>query len=656
MKIIGAQHRGFCYGVKRAVGMAEACIGKPGRVHTLGPIIHNPQMVKRLSDEGISVVNDLSQVNDNSTIIIRSHGVGPKVYAEAQAKNLEIIDATCPHVQKAQQAALQLFKDGYTVVVIGEKHHPEVKSIMEWSDNTALVVETIAEAVKMPAHAKIGVVAQTTFGGDVFQAIIDVLQGKCDELKVNRTICTATDLRQQSALALASEVDVMIVVGGKNSANTTRLQELCSDAGSIVYHIETAQELIISYFEGVQTVGITAGASTPDYLIEEVYQKVHEFDEMLNKGLNKLEPDSIIKGTVVSIRLGEVFVDIGYKAEGIITLAELAYPVPENAADVVSAGDIIDVYVLDTDMLDGLIQLSKVKADQIVAWDKLESALRDGQPVEGKVLEAVKGGLKVAVFGVNGFIPASMVELSFTEDLSPFVNQTFTLMTIEVDPIKKRVVLSRKVLLEEERRLREEELLATLAVGQVLTGTVRRIVDFGAFVDIGGIDGLVHISDLCWHRVKTPHEIVSIGDKIQVTVLKIDSAGKRISLSLKQAGRDPWLDIVEQFSINQIVTAKISKITTFGAFAELVPGIEGLIHVSEMSDQRVHKVEEIVSVGQQVTVKILEINTENKRIALSMSKAKEDVEREEYCDYLGTQQGTGLTLGDKFAHLFKQQD
>jgi len=656
MKIIAAEHCGFCYGVKRAVGMAEECIGKPGRVHTLGPIIHNPQMVKRLSDKGISVVDDLGQITDHSTVIIRSHGVGPKVYAEAQAKNLEIIDATCPHVQKAQQAAYQLFNDGYTVIVIGEKHHPEVKSIVEWSDNRALVVETVAEAINLSIYARIGVVAQTTFGGDVFQAITDVLQGKCDELTVRRTICTATDLRQQSALALASKVNVMIVVGGKNSANTSRLTELCRDAGSTVYHIETAQELMITYFEGVQSVGITAGASTPDYLIEEVYKKVQEFDNMLDKGLNKLEQDTIIKGTVVGIRQGEVFVDIGYKAEGIIALAELAYPVPENAADVVSDGEIIDVYVLDADTHDGVIKLSKVKADQIVAWDKLENALRNEQTVEGTVLEAVKGGLKVAVFGINGFIPASMVELGFTEDLSPFVNQTFTLMPIEVDPIKKRVVLSRKVLLEAERRLREEKLFATLAVGQSLTGTVRRIVDFGAFVDIGGIDGLIHISDLSWHRVKTPHEVVSIGDEVQVTVLKIDSAGKKISLSLKQAGLDPWLDVVEQFSVNKIVTAKISKITTFGAFAELVPGIEGLIHVSEMSDQRVHKVEEIVSLGQQVMVKILDINKENKRIALSISKAKEDVEREEYCDYLGTQESTGLTLGDKFAHLFKQRD
>lgn len=656
MKIIAAEHSGFCYGVKRAVAMAEECIGKPGEIHTLGPIIHNPQMVKRLSDKGIDVANDLSQVSDESTVIIRSHGVGPEVYHEAEAKKIHIIDATCPHVKKAQQAARQLLEEGYTVVVVGERHHPEVKSIVEWSDQTALVIETVDEARELPTARKLGVVAQTTFVSDVFQAIIAILKDKCDELKVSRTICTATDLRQQAALELASTVDIMIVVGGKNSGNTTRLMQICRDAGSRVYHIETAQELELKDFQGVLTVGLTAGASTPDWIIEEVYKKMEEFDKMINGGIKKLEQDSIIQGTVVGVRQTEVFVDIGYKAEGIISLEELAYPVPEKADDIVSNGDIIAIYVLDAETHDGVIKLSKVKADQILAWDKLEKALSEKQAVEGKVVEVVKGGLKVAVFGIQGFVPASMVELRFTEDLSPFVDQTFMLVPIEVDRTTKRVVLSRKVLLEAERRRQEEEIFSTLAIGQVLTGTVGRIVDFGAFVDIGGIDGLVHISDLSWHRVKTPHEVVSIGDEVKVVILKIDPNEKRISLSLKQVGRDPWLDVVEQFSNNMIVTVTINKITTFGAFAELVPGVEGLIHISEMSEQKIHKVEDAVTVGQQVAVKIIDINKGNKRISLSISQAQQEVERAEFSDYLSTQEstGTGLTIGDKFAHLFKR--
>jgi len=654
MKIIAAEHRGFCYGVKRAVAMAQECVGMEGEIHTLGPIIHNPQVVKSLSDQGIEVVNDLSSLTNNSTIIIRSHGVGPEVYTMAQDKNLKIVDATCPHVKKAQQAAHELFQAGYTVVVIGEKHHPEVKSIVEWSNNKAIVLETIDEAIELPVALKLGVVVQTTFAAEVFQTIVSILETKCQDIKICRTICTATDLRQQSALELASKVDVMLVVGGKNSANTTRLAKLCHDAGNLVCHIETAKELAIENFSGVETVGITAGASTPDWLIEEVYQKMQEFDQMLDSGVKKLEQGSIVKGKIVGIRKDEVFVDIGYKGEGSISLDELSYPVPENAAAVVNDGQIIDVYVLDLESSDGIVKLSKVKADAIVAWDLLEQALRNNNTVEAKVLEVVNGGLKVSVLGIGGFIPASQVELRFVEDLSPYINETLTLHPIEIDRMKKRVVLSRKVLLEEQRRQQEEEIFAKLSVGQIVSGTVRRIVDFGAFVDIGGIDGLVHISDLSWHRVKTPHEIVALGDEVKVLILKLDSATKRISLSLKQVGRDPWLDLIEQFPVGMIVKGKVSNISKFGAFVELVSGIEGLVHVSELSDERVNKVEDIVTIGQQVSVKILEIDKQHKRISLSISKAQQDADRVEYQSYLDKNEGTGSTIGDKLGHLFKK--
>lgn len=654
MKIIAAEHRGFCYGVKRAVSMAQECIGMEGEIHTLGPIIHNPQVVKTLSDQGIGVVNDLSSVTNDSTVIIRSHGVGPDTYTMAQEKKLNIVDATCPHVQKAQQAAHELYHAGYTVIVIGEKHHPEVKSIVEWSNNLAIVVETVAEAMALPVVSKLGVVVQTTFAGEIFQAIVSVLETKCNDLKICRTICTATDLRQQSALSLASRVDVMLVVGGKNSANTTRLTKLCRDAGNRVYHIETAKELALENFYGVETVGITAGASTPDWLIEEVYQKMQEFNQMLDNDVKKLEQGNIVKGKIVGIHKDEVFVDIGFKGEGTISLDELAYPKPETAAEVVNEGQIIDVYVLDLESDDGIIKLSKVKADAIVAWDVLDEALHNKKSVEAKVLEVVNGGLKVSVLGISGFIPASQVELRFVEDLSPYKNETLTLLPIEVDKIKKRVVLSRKVLLEEQRRQKEEETFAKLAVGQIVSGTVRRIVDFGAFVDIGGIDGLVHISDLSWHRIKSPHEIVALGDEVKVLILKLDSATKRISLSLKQVGRDPWLDLIEQFPIGIIVQGKVSNISKFGAFVELVPGIEGLVHVSELSDDRVTKVEDVVTLGQQVAVKVLEIDKQHKRISLSISKAQQENERAEYQSYLDKNEGTGSTIGDKLGHLFKK--
>jgi 4-hydroxy-3-methylbut-2-enyl diphosphate reductase len=408
---------------------------------------------------------------------------------------------------------------------------------------------------------------------------------------------------------------------------------------------------------GIKTVGITAGASTPDWLIEEAYQKMEEFDQVMNQEIIKLETGSIIKGKVVSIRKDEVFIDIGHKAEAIIPLVELAYPVPDNAADVVSEGQIIDVYVVDADASDGSIKLSKVKADKIVSWDKLEDDFANRQSIEGNVIEAVKGGLVIGVYGVRGFIPASQVDLRFVENLADFVGQRLLVLPIEVDRTKERIVLSRKVLLEEQRQQRQEEIFSSIAVNQIVTGTVRRIADFGAFVDIGGIDGLLHISDMSWQRIKSPHEVVSVGDEVKVMVIKVDTSAKKISLSLKQVERDPWLDTVTQFSEGMIITGKVSKIVKFGAFVDIGKGVEGLVHVSEMAERRIANAQEVVSEGQVIPVKILTIDFKNKRIALSMNEARQDAERAEYQGYLDGQSSSGgMTIGDKLGHLFKRED
>ncbi|HEY3426578.1 MAG TPA: 30S ribosomal protein S1, partial [Negativicutes bacterium] len=336
----------------------------------------------------------------------------------------------------------------------------------------------------------------------------------------------------------------------------------------------------------------------------------------------------------------------------------LAYPIPDNAADVVSEGQIIDVYVIDADASDGSIKLSKVKADKIVSWDKLEDDFANRQSIEGNVIEAVKGGLVISVYGIRGFIPASQVDLRFVENLTDFVGQSLRVLPIEVDRTKERIVLSRKVLLEEQRQLRQEEIFSSIAVNQVLIGTVRRITDFGAFVDIGGIDGLLHISDISWQRIKSPLEVVSVGDEVKVMVIKVDTPAKKISLSLKQVERDPWLDTVTQFSEGMIITGKVTKIVKFGAFVDIGKGVEGLVHVSEMAEHRIANAQEIVSEGQVIQVKILTIDIKNKRIALSMNEARQDAERAEYQEYLDDQSSSGgmTTIGDKLGHLFKRED
>jgi 4-hydroxy-3-methylbut-2-enyl diphosphate reductase len=655
MEIVVAKHSGFCYGVKRAVEMALASRDEAGGAVTLGPIIHNPQMVEMLAQKGIGIAHDINTV-DKNTVILRSHGVGPQVYSTAKEHGLKVVDATCPHVKKAQLAAKALNEQGYYIIIVGEKNHPEVKSIFEWSGEDVSIVENPEEASALPNFNRLGIVSQTTFSGALFEVIIAILRQKSPEIKINRTICNATDLRQSETAEIAKQTDIMIVVGGKNSANTTRLTEISKQAGCETYHIETAAELNIQWFLGKKSAGITAGASTPSWLIEEVYQKMQEFNEALDPALKTLEAGQIIQGKVAGIRKDEVFVDIGYKAEGVIPLAELAFPVPEKAADVVSEGQVIDVYVIEAENAEGNVKLSKTQADKIVAWDKLATASEKQETVEAKVVETVKGGVSASVFGIRGFIPASQMDIRYVEDLGTYVGMTVEALIIELDQSKQRVVLSRRSLLEKRRQEVENKIYESLTPGTVMKGKVSRITDFGAFIDIGGIEGLVHISDLSWERVKHPSDVVAIGDEVEVYVLKVDPKARRISLSLKQRQHDPWFDRSSKIINGTIVTGKVTKIMKFGAFVDIGQGMEGLVHLSELADRRVATAEEVVQPGQQVQVKILNVDKASKKISLSIKQAQEDAERAEYQKYLNQQPALSVTLGDKLAHLLKRED
>lgn len=654
MKILLAEHRGFCYGVKRAVALAEECIDSNERTRTLGPIIHNPQLVEKLTQQGIASVDSLNDIQSGN-VIIRSHGVGPEIYQDAERKGLNIIDATCPHVKKAQQSANALSEEGYRVIVIGEKRHPEVQSILKWSASDALVIETLDEAKLLPFIARVGIVAQTTFCGENFEEIVTEIKKHCNDIKIARTICTATEMRQTAAVALAKKVDKMVVIGGKNSANTTRLAELCRAEKCKVQHIETSDELRISDFLGVNTVGITAGASTPEWIIEEVYVKMQEMEQLIEQGFRKIERNTIIKGTVVSVRPEAVFVDIGYKGEGIINLNELAFPTPESALGIVNVGDVIDVYVINVDGTSG-IELSKLKADCEVAWEKLQILYESKAVIEGKVVKVVKGGLRVSVLGIEGFVPASHVDLKFVEDLTSYQDTTISLIPIELDLDKQKIVLSRKMVLQQEHRQAEEAVFSCLQEGQTVSGTVTKFMKFGVFVKIQNIvEGLIHISDLSWGKVKSPEEVLSIGDTVSVLILKVDKQAKRISLGLKQMEEDPWLKKIDMYKPGMNVQGKVSKLSKFGAFVALSEGIEGLVHLSELADKKISSAEEIFETNQLITVKILDIDKNNKRISLSFIKAQEEKERAEYLPFLDQQAEFSFSIGDKLAALLKEK-
>lgn len=652
MDILLAEHQGFCYGVKRAIQLAEDASGTDHSVVTLGPIIHNPQMVKHLEKQGVGKIDSMDEVQ-SGTVIIRSHGVGPVIYDKLQEKKLAVIDATCPHVKQAQKAADELQQQGRQVVIVGEKKHPEVQSIIAWAKDKAITVETLTEAKALPEMGRVGVVAQTTFSGSLFEEILAVIQQKSQDVEVRRTICMATDQRQEAAKNLADRVQVVLVVGGKNSANTTRLAEICQSKCSRVYHIETAEELQPDWFDQIQTVGITAGASTPEWIIKEVVKKLEEMKD-LSQDLSVVKAGTFVKGKVVSVTKDEVYVDLGYKVEGVISLKDLSYPVVEDAQQAVAVGEEIDVFVIGEK--EDQVLCSKLRADRQRGWRLLQEAFDGDTTITLKVSEVVKGGLVGYYLGVRVFIPASHVDVAFVDDISQLVGQEVQVKMIEVQETDRKAVASRKAVLQEEKSHKEAEIYQSLKVGQIVKGTVRRMASFGAFVDIGGVDGLVHVSDMAWQRVAKPEEIVEIGQEVEVMITQIDVEAKRLRLSMKQVGRDPWLDKVETLKEGQLVEGKVTKLVSFGAFVEVAPGLEGLVHLSELAQERVSKAEDVLTVGQEVKVKVLTINKENKKLGLSLRRAQDEIERQEYGRFLDHSNSLNVTIGDKLGHLFKHND
>ncbi len=631
MEILVAPKAGFCFGVKRAIDIAEKAVNeKSGPIYTLGPIIHNPQVVKKLSQKGVKSIDNVSD-GDPGDLIIRSHGVSPDILEEARQYGHNILDATCPFVSKAQQLAKKLTEEGYQVVVVGNPHHPEVRGIVGWTGGKALVVENAEQAEKVTGNGRVGVLAQTTQPVENFDHVVRTLQLKGFEVKAYNTICHATGQRQKAARELAEQVDVVVVVGGANSANTAKLTQICRQTGTPTYQVENASELKPEWFKGVKRAGLTAGASTPDWVIEEVKCRMNELGEtmeMQGQGMEgaveirNLQPGEVVKGTVVQVNQDEVLVDVGAKSEGVIPKRELT-SYQADPQDVVKVGDEIEVEVIKGEDEEGKTILSKVRVDVAKNWGKLEEAMEKGTVVEGVVREAVKGGLLVDV-GVRAFLPASLVEIGYVEDLTQYVNKTIKAKVIEMDKSKRKVILNRKVVLEEERAKAREELFNTLEEGQTVKGVVRRLTDFGAFIDIGGADGLLHISEMAWYRINHPSEVVNVGDEVEVKVLKVDKENEKISLGLKQLLPNPWDNVVEKYPVGDIVTAKVVRLAPFGAFVELEPGVEGLVHISHLADHHVEKPEDIVSEGEEIKAKVLSVDPEQKRIRLSIREVNKD--------------------------------
>jgi (E)-4-hydroxy-3-methyl-but-2-enyl pyrophosphate reductase (IPP and DMAPP forming) len=628
MKVKLAAKAGFCFGVKRALDMAERTVETSSAV-SLGPLIHNQQVVKRLAEQGIHVVQALDEVLAEQTLIIRSHGVGPSVYQGAENIGIQVVDATCPFVQKAQRLAAESARRGQQVIVMGDKLHPEVQGILGWAGKQALSLQTLEEAKELPFYPQLAVLAQTTQLAESFAGIVEELKLHTEDLTVHNTICNATAERQKAARELAQTVDVMVVVGGRNSANTQKLASICAELTK-TYLIETAEELEADWFKEAKSAGLTAGASSPDWIIEEVYQTMFEMNEnemdMANwlGSFQNVHLGARVTGKVVKITNDEIFVDIGWKSEGIIPFTDEKGIRQIRAEDLLSIGDEVVAVVIRVENEEGYTVLSKRQADEEQARERLEKFAESKEEIQAKVVEVVKGGLLVDV-GIRGFVPASQLQLGYVEDLNQFLGQTLRLRIIEFDPAKRKVVLSQKIILEEEQANKRRHLLETLQVGDIVTGVVRRIADFGAFVDIGGLDGLLHISEMAYARIRHPSEILKTGDVVEVQVLKFEHDTGKLSLGLKQLQENPWVRVAEKYPIDSIVKGVVVRIVPFGAFVGLADGVDGLLHISQLADHRVNKVEEVLKVGDQVSAKVIECKPEAKRLSLSMREMVKDI-------------------------------
>ena len=706
MQVILAEHAGFCGGVKRAVDLALEKAAS-GPVYALGPLAHNESLIDKLKQQGVIFVDSLDEVPSGATVLVRTHGERPEVFQAAEAKDLQVINATCVYVQKLQSLVADLIAEGQQVIIVGNRQHPEIRGVLGWGQDKPFVLQEPdeLELLALDATKPVAVVAQTTQRLSILEAIVEKLKEIVPVVNIYNTICKATARRQEAARQLAKVAEVMIVIGSKTSNNTRKLAEICRLAGAKTIAVESAGDLDPAQLQGVRTVGVTAGASTPDWLIKEVIGKMEENkkdvtleaeqapeeqapeeqtpEETVEEHTPVEEPQTeeaeketaegevslatalpefsvgdIVKGTVVQVSEEEALIDIGYKSEGILPRQEVILSAEQTLSDVLTAGQELEVSIKRIDKKEDKVILSRRALERKQRWEELEDAFKNGTVLTGKVKETVQAGMVIDLgAGYDGFMPGSLVDIRYIPDFSEFLGQEVSFKIIEMRKEREKIILSRKQVLEEEAEARKQEVLHSLQPGQIIRGTVKRLTNFGAFVDVGGIDGLVHISEISWQRIDSPSDVLNVGDEIEVKVTEVIPERERIGLSLRQAQPDPWTQVENKFAPGDIVEGKVTRTVDFGAFVELIPGVEGLVHISQLANYHVKQTTDVVQQGDVVKVKILDINTEAKRVSLSMREANPRPKREPQPKVQQeTTGGTGLTLGDVFGDLFDEME
>ena len=638
--IIVAESAGFCFGVKRAVDMALATAAKAPvdkKVYTMGPLIHNQVAIGELEAKGIRAIASLDEAEEGSIIIVRSHGEGKAFYESAKAAGFDIVDATCPFVEKIHKLVAGTEDQ---VVIVGSGKHPEVMGIAGWCNQDAIIADS-AESIKSllqekqeaidEAGGKLFVVAQTTIRQDMLQEVLDGIKETAGyEVELHNTICNATSKRQEECKRLAENCDAMVVIGDKSSSNSRKLFEIAQKHCSHAFFVEKSNDLPLHDILKCNKIGVATGASTPDSTIKEVIANMSDatlenkeltMDDLMediDKSLRLPRSGEIVTGKVHQVNEKEVIVNLGCKKDGILPIGEVSLEEGQTLADVFKADDEIQAKVIKTDDVDGGILLSKKKLEISANWNEIVKALEDKTDLEVKVTRTVNGGVIAEYKEVSGFIPLSQLSDHYVENAEEFVGQTMEVKVSRVDQRRNRAVFSHKMFLAEEKEKLIAEIWEKLNEGDVVEGTVMRFTDYGAFVDIGGIDGLLHISEISWGKLKHPQEVLSIGQKINVKVLSMNAEKGKISLGLKQNTPEPWTVIDEKYEIGQVIEGKVVQIKEYGAFVELEPGLDGLVHISEVAHKRVGNINDELEVGQTVNAKILEIDKDRRRISLSI--------------------------------------
>ena len=657
-----AESAGFCFGVNNAVNQVYRLLDEGEKVCTLGPIIHNPQVVDKLASRGVTIGDDPSQVPADSVLVIRSHGVPQSTYRQVEELGVRCCDATCPFVAKIHKIVDEHSAQGAVVLIAGNPEHPEVLGIRGHCHGEEYCFHDEEELEKLllshPEWDKTPciMVAQTTFNKTIWKKCEKIAKKVCTNVKIFDTICRATAKRQEEAISLAQQCDQMVIVGGRESSNTAKLRDVCAAYCPTLW-VETADELPRDRFLPGMTVGLTAGASTPADIIKEVHTIMN--NEVLEKNYEEMSSeefaaavdatlqnptDDKVRGLVVSIAPNEVQVEvIGRKQTGYIPIDELSNDPSADPHDLVKVGDELLLLIMRTNDQEGTIMLSKKRVDALKGWQIIVDAEAEGAILDGTVTEIIKGGVLVVTNGVRVFVPASHASVGRMEDLSPLKGQNVQLKILEVNTNRRHAVGSIRLVAQAARKEQEEAFWAQAEVGQEYTGAVKSLTSYGAFVDLGGVDGMVHISEMSWSRIKHPSEVMNVGDTVTVFIKALDAEKRKISLGYRKTEDNPWEIFKAQYPVDSIVTAKVVGMTTFGVFAQIIPGIDGLVHISQIANHRVEKPQDELQVGQEITAKITAIDYDRKRISLSIRallepEAPAEVEEAELTDSADTDQ------------------